>query len=77
MRMHQIDDAIVRGGRLELSHLPFPDGQRVRILVTEVESQAGNRNSIHEIRRLLKGGVERFDDPFGPMIPPEHWEMLK
>jgi hypothetical protein len=75
--MHQINDAIVRGGKLELSDLPFADGQRVRILVTQIESPAVNRISIHEVRRLLNGGVERFDDPFEPMIPTEHWGMLK
>ena len=36
-----------------------------------------SRMSIDEVRRLLKDGVERFEDPFEPMIPTEHWEMLK
>lgn len=75
--MHQINDAIVNGGKVELSHLPFADGQHVRIVVTEVEAQAVNRLSIDEVRGILKGGVERFDDPAEPMIPEDHWEMLK
>jgi hypothetical protein len=75
--MHQINDAIVKGGKLELSHLPFADGQHVRILVTEKDAQPAIRRSIHEIRQLLKGGVERFDDPTQPMIPDDRWEMLK
>jgi len=49
----------------------------VRILVTEVEAQTATRRSIQEVRQLLKGGVERFDDPTQPMIPEDHWEMLK
>jgi hypothetical protein len=70
--MHQINDAIVRGGKLELWQLPFPDGQHVRILVTETDVPISNRNSIDEVRRLLKGGVERFEEPLAPILPTEH-----
>ncbi len=73
--MHQIDNAIVRGGTLVLSDLPFAEGQHVRILVAPVDVQLEQRSSIDEICRLLKGGVERFDDPFEPLIPLESWEM--
>jgi len=75
--MYQIDDAIIRGGKLELSGLPFAEGQHVRVVVAEANTQAVKTASIHEVRRLLKGGVERFDEPFESMIPVEHWEMLK
>jgi hypothetical protein len=76
--MHRIEDAIVRGGRIVLSDLPFPDGQRVRIVVTEDEgSPATPPLSIAEVRRRLRGGVLRFDDPCEPMIPSAGWEMLK
>jgi hypothetical protein len=75
--MHRIDDAIVRGGTLVLSNLPFAEGQHVQVIVAEADAEPANVASIQEIRRLLKGGVERFDDPFEPMIPPEEWEMLK
>jgi hypothetical protein len=73
--MHQIDDAIVQGGQIVLSHLPFADGQRVRVIVSE--SGAPGYLSIEEVRRQLRGSVERFDDPTEPMIPQENWEMLK
>jgi hypothetical protein len=36
--MYPIDDAIVMGGRLILSDLPFSDGQRVRIVVMEADA---------------------------------------
>jgi hypothetical protein len=75
--MHRISDAIVNGGKVVLSDLPFPDGQHVRVVVEEADADLANRVSIDEVRRLLEGGVERFDDPFEPMIPPESWEMLK
>ena len=74
--MHEINDAIVQGGKIVLSQLPFADGQHVRIIVTETTT-ADQRLSIQEVRRILQGGVERFDDPFEPMIPSESWEMLK
>jgi hypothetical protein len=77
MVMHQINDAIVTGGKIVLSNLPFPDGQHVRIVVAEMESQAAKKIPIAEVRKLLKGGVEHFDDPFAPLIPVEDWEMLK
>jgi hypothetical protein len=75
--MHQINDAIVRGGKLVLSGLPFAEGQHVRVVVAETDAAAQQRLSIEEIRKLLSGGVERFDDPFEPMIPTDQWEMLK
>jgi len=74
--VHQINDAIVQGGQIVLSHLPFADGQRVRVIVAETNEPNG-RIPIQKVREILKGGVARFDDPFEPMIPSENWEMLK
>jgi hypothetical protein len=75
--MHRIDDAIVTGGKVVLSNLPFAEGQHVRIIVAEADPQASKPVTIQEIRQILKGGVERFDDPLEPMIPQDRWEMLK
>ena len=76
--MHHVDDAIVRGGRLLLSNLQFAEGQHVRVIVAETDASVPQKTaSIHEIRQLLKGGVERFEDPFERLIPVEDWEMLK
>lgn len=75
--MHQVDDAIVRDGRLTLSNLPFPEGQHVRVIVTETNEAPRTAAPIEEVRRLLRGGVERFDDPFEPLVPSEDWEMFK
>ena len=76
-RMYQIDDAIVNAGKLVLSDLPFSEGQHVRIFVAEIDERPAKPASIGEVRRLLKGGVERFEDPFEPLIPLDNWEMLK
>ena len=70
--MHEINDAIVQDGKLVLSHLPFADGQRVKVTVSEL-----GKLPIGQVRELLKGGVERSDAPFEPMIPDSSWEMLK
>jgi len=70
-----VADAVVREGKLLLSDLPVADGQHVRVVVTDV-LDAG-RQSIESVRNVLRGSVERFDDPFEPMLPLESWEMHK
>jgi len=75
--MHQIDHAIVRQGKIVLTGLPFPDGQRVSVSVTPEKGKSPHSRSIDDVRQLLRGGVERFDEPTQPMIPEEHWEMLR
>ena len=74
--MHEINDAVVQGGKIVLSHLPFADGQHVRVTVAEAHESC-QRMSIQKVRESLRGGVERFEEPFEPMIPSENWEMLK
>ena len=75
--MHRIHDAIIKGGKLVLSGLPFAEGQHVEVLVGELQSESTKRVSIAEVRSALRGGVERYDDPFEPLIPLDSWEMLK
>ena len=75
--MHRIDYAVVQGGQLVLSGLPFQDGQSVRISVVEVNTLNEQARSVVEVRQLLHGGVERFDDPFELMIPADHSEALR
>jgi hypothetical protein len=75
--MHRIDDAIVQGGKLVLSNLPFAEGQHVRVVVAEVDAPPAKKLTIQEVRRLLKGSVIRFDDPCEPIIPLDDWDILK
>lgn len=75
--MHEIDGVIVSGGKVILSHLPFVDGQRLHVSLTESETDSQKRRSIQEVRRMLKNGVEKFDQPFDSAIPEEDWEMLR
>jgi hypothetical protein len=76
--MHEVHDAVVQGGSIVLTNLSFADGQRVRVTLSEGNAAAPpQRVPIEEVRRELKGGVERFDEPFEPMVPTDHWEMVK
>jgi hypothetical protein len=73
--MQEINDVIVHDGTIVLNDLPFVDGQHVRMVV--VKEELDERPSIEQVRQVLRGHVERFDDPVQPMIPDETWEMLK
>jgi len=75
--MHRINDAVVRGGQLVLSGLPFAEGQHVQVVVAALQDGPANPAPISQVRSALRGGVERYDDPFEPAIPLENWEMLK
>ena len=66
--MHTINDIVVKDGQIVLSHLPFPDGQHVRVILTEIGSTS-TKMTISQVRELLRGKVKRFDDPTDPMIP--------
>jgi len=57
-----------------LPQLPFSDGQRVRVVVTEIGASA-SKIPLSSVRQLLRGKVQRFDDPTAPMIPDDSWEM--
>jgi hypothetical protein len=67
--MHRIDDAVVRDGKLVLSDLPFAEGQHVQVVVVELQDVPSQSVPIAEVRAALRGGVERYDDPFEPSIP--------
>jgi hypothetical protein len=66
--MHEINDAIVQDGKIILSHLPFANGQHVRVIVAETD-EFPKRMPIAKVREILKGSVERFDNPTEPMVP--------
>jgi hypothetical protein len=69
----RVQQADVRGGQVVISGLPLSDG-KVDVIVTDADSA---RRNIKDVRGLLRGGVERYDDPFEPVISPDAWEMLK
>ena len=75
--MHQVNDAIVKNGKITLTELPFADGQHVRVTIDEVLAEPEKKRTIEEVRELLRGSVIKFDNPTDPMIPEEDWEMLR
>jgi hypothetical protein len=74
LHMRESKNAVVHGGKILLSNLPFPDGKHVRVIVEETDQLVAQKIPIKQVRELLKGGVERFDNPFEPMISGEDWE---
>jgi predicted DNA-binding antitoxin AbrB/MazE fold protein len=75
MAIQRISEAVVQGGQVVLNNLPMKDGERVQVIVTQLEE--GKKRSITEIRKILGGSVNRYDQPFELMIPEKDWEMLK
>lgn len=73
--MRRVSQAVVHDGQVVLSGLGLPDGERVEVVVTQLPAQQSR--TIGEIRQLIGGGVERYDDPFEPVIPMDSWEMHK
>jgi len=69
----RVEQAQVRGGQVVISGLPMPDG-KVDVIVSDAHPA---RRNINEVRGLLRGGVERYDETFEPVISPDAWEMLK
>jgi hypothetical protein len=55
--MHTINDIVVKDGQIVLSHLPFPDGQHVRVILTEIGSTS-TKMTISQVRELLRGKVK-------------------
>lgn len=75
MQPQHVSQETVHGGRVVLSDLSFEDGQCVEVAVAKLPSL--NRQSIANVRRQLRGQVERYDDPFEPAAPPEDWQVLR
>ncbi|HET6248056.1 MAG TPA: hypothetical protein VFE47_10195 [Tepidisphaeraceae bacterium] len=76
-------DAVVDGtASVRITELPFPEGQRVRVLIMGEERSGSRRHTKEElqrskeIRELLKGSVLSDDFPFEPAVPPEDWDAI-
>lgn len=63
----------------ETLHPPEPRpflGKDVEITVREAES-ATRGDEAEAARHALRGSILRDDDPFGPAVPEEDWEVLR
>lgn len=60
-------------------HLPLPKefpvhaGDEVEVTLVPVVPTS---DEAEMKRKNMKGSVLRYDDPFGPAVPPEDWEAL-
>ena len=76
MNTYKIQTVLTEDGTVLLKELPFQAGDAVEIIILE-QSKTSSSSSQEKLIHSLKGSVLRYDDPFEPAIPPEHWEVLK
>lgn len=60
------------GGRIELTNLPFHEGQQVEITIQPVEHGA-DKSTRYSLRHTQP---YRFDDPVSP-VAVDDWEVLR
>ena len=67
--------------RIDSETLTLPElrpfvGKSVEITVVATEADGSqSKLPISAVRALLRGKMERFDEPTDPMIPDDSWEM--
>ena len=72
METVRIEAIVQRNGRLIIDDLPFDEGEVVEVVVSDAKGLA----SVTDVNPL-KGSVLKYDDPFGPAVSQEDWEVLK
>ncbi|MDA1117711.1 MAG: type II toxin-antitoxin system prevent-host-death family antitoxin [Proteobacteria bacterium] len=55
-------------------------GERLRVtsrgkVIAEIAPPAASKDEAAAARARLKGSVLRYDDPLGPVLAPEEWDM--
>ncbi|MGI8408268.1 MAG: hypothetical protein ACR2M8_00120 [Pyrinomonadaceae bacterium] len=74
MEAHRIETTVQPNGMIILEDLPFDEGKKVEVIVLE-STEAVEEKS--ENPYPLRGTEYKYDDPFGPAVPLEDWEVLK
>ncbi len=64
MRNFFADTVLQEDGKLNLDHLPFQEGDAVRVFITATERPVENHH--------LRGTVLKYEQPFDP-VAPEDW----
>ena len=72
METVRIEAIVQRNGRLIIDYLPFDEGEVVEVVVSDAKGLV----SVTDVNPL-KGSVLKYDDPFGPAVSLEDWEVLK
>jgi hypothetical protein len=82
-QVYEADAVVAKDGTVRVEGVPFPTGDRVRVVIRGTPTAAPRRHSPEEVegsrlvREGLKGSVLRYDDPFEPAVPPEEWDALR
>lgn len=76
MNAYKVATTLTKDGVLLLEGLPFVSGDAVEIIVIEKSSEQIIKQPT-DLDSPLKGSVLRYDDPFGPAVEPEEWDVLK
>jgi hypothetical protein len=71
MQAHRTERIIQPNGTLILENLPFEAGDKVEVIVLEIQPQK------EETDNPLRGTLLKYEDPFEPAVPLEDWEVLK
>ena len=80
---HETEAVVQPDGTLRVEGVPFGAGEWVRVVLLSPPLPGPRRHSAEEVERSrrtrqgLRGTVLRYDDPFGPAVPPDEWEAMK
>lgn len=79
MNAHRLETTLTEEGTLTLTGLPFPAGARVEVIVLENGAPSGGDAAAGDEpqRYSLRGTVLKYDDPFGPAVPEDDWDVLR
>jgi hypothetical protein len=69
----RLKTTVGHNGRIVVENLPFQEGDKVEIVVSEVKMERDESADPYPLR----GTPYRYDDPFGPAVPLEDWEALR
>lgn len=83
VQAHEVEAVVEPDGTVRIDAVPFPVGDRLRVVLLGRPAGATRRHTAEElersrqIRNELKGSVTRYDDPFGPAVPDSDWDALR
>ncbi len=72
METHRVETVVLSNRRIVVDDVPFEEGEKLVVIMIEKE-ESGPQSVVNP----LKGTLLRYDDPFGPAVPPEDWDVLK
>ena len=88
MNAHKIETVLSEDGALSLKGLPFHVGDAVEVIILERSHSVSTPESSGRIKNAvidesesksypLRGTVLHYEDPFGPAVTIEDWDVLQ